>query len=134
MKQPVVRIVRSLFMACDPIGNVLLAKFTFDTGRPVSVFLPSHIVFWLLRHVPVNQDPQLQPPPQAEPITEYEWHSDNSPTVLTLNCNQFQDALRMTMELDNRAELTFLLNRSNIEMLRQLLELYRTQLVDLDAE
>ncbi len=121
-------------MACDPIGNVLLAKFTFDTGRPVSVFLPSHIVFWLLRHVPVNQDPQLQPPPQAEPITEYEWHSDNSPTVLTLNCNQFQDALRMTMELDNRAELTFLLNRSNIEMLRQLLELYRTQLVDLDAE
>lgn len=121
-------------MSCDRIGNLLLTRFAFNGAKDALVIIPASIVFWLLRHIPVNQDPRLLPPPVIPPITQDEWEDPTVPRALTLQCKQFADALRMSFELEDRREgMTVLLNRSNIELLRQMLFAYSKDLMDLDA-
>jgi hypothetical protein len=134
VKQAVIREVRSMQMSCDRIGNLLLTRFAFHSAKDALVIIPASIVFWLLKHMPVNQDPRLQPPPAIPSITEQEWHDPAVPRALTVQCKQFADALRMTFELEERREgMTVLLDRSNVELLRQMLVAYSKDLIDLDA-
>jgi hypothetical protein len=133
VKQAVIRQVKSMSMSCDPVGNLLLAKFSCDGGKDASVFLPASIIFWLLEHIPVNQDPMLQPPPAMPQITQQDWDSPDTARALSVQCKQFADAIRMTFELETRASLMVLLNRSNVELMRQMMENYRPDLMDLDA-
>jgi hypothetical protein len=135
VKQAVIREVRSMQMSCDRIGNLLLTRFAFTgSSKDALVFIPASIVFWLLEHMPVNQDPQLQPPPVIPPISREEWFADDTPRALTVQCKQFADALRMSFDLDNRKEkMTVLMNRSNVELLRQMLVAYSKDLINLDA-
>ena len=55
-------------MSCDKVGNLLLVKFTSHGASDVSIQVPANIVFWLLKHLPVNQDPRLQPPPDRKSV------------------------------------------------------------------
>ena len=57
MKSAVIRQVKSMSMSCDRVGNLLLVKFSNQGSSDVCVFVPASIVFWLLKHLPVNQDP-----------------------------------------------------------------------------
>ncbi|NIA00373.1 hypothetical protein F2P46_32385 [Massilia sp. CCM 8734] len=120
-----------MYLSCDPIGNLLLAKFSFEGGKDACVFIPASVVFWLLAHLPVNQDPELLPPPNLPRIYQEDWDDVVNPRVLSVQCKQFNDAIRMTMELDRGSNLTVILNRANVELMRQMMEGYRGDLMDL---
>lgn len=120
-------------MSCDPVGNLLLAKFSCEGGKDACVFIPASIVFWLLDHLPVNQDPTLQAPPPPPQITQYDWDDQSTPRALSVNCKELPGAIRMAMELDRLPGLTILLNRSNVELMRQIFGHYSTDLMNLDA-
>ncbi|HEU4853050.1 MAG TPA: hypothetical protein VFT37_12935 [Telluria sp.] len=120
-------------MACDAVGNVLLAKFSFHGGQDVCVMIPASVVFWMLRHLPVNQDPNLPPPAAVPQLLPEDWDLD-TPRVMTVNCTQFQEGLRMTMDLSRKPDLTVLLDRSNVELMRRFFSAYASELIDLDAE
>ena len=120
-------------MSCDQVGNLLLIKFSYQGGKESGVFVPASIVFWLLRHLPVNQDPNLKQPPAPPPIYQQDWDDVVTPRALSVQCRQFNDAIRMTFEIDSKFSLTVLLDRGNVELMRQILEHYRGDLIDLDA-
>ncbi len=120
-------------MSCDQVGNLLLIKFSCHGARDAAVFMPASIVFWLLRHLPVNQDPGLQQPPTPPQIVGEDWDEAVTPRALSVNCKQFNDSIRMTIELDRKQGMTVLLDRSNVELMRQVMEHYRGDLIDLDA-
>lgn len=132
MKQAVIRQVKSMSMSCDTVGNLLLVKFSYAGGKESSALLPAAIVFWLLDHFPVNQDPDLKPPPAPPQIFQEDW-DHSTPRVISVQCKQFADAIRMTLDLDPKPDLTVLLDRSNIELMRQIMGHYRNELIDLDA-
>jgi hypothetical protein len=119
-------------MSCDTVGNLLLVKFSYATGKDSSVFLPASIVFWLLDHMPVNQDPHLQQPLGAPQIVQEDWDL-GTPRVNTVQCKQFPDAIRITMDLDRKPDLIVLLDRANVELMRQIMAHYRNDLINLDA-
>ena len=133
VKQAVICQVTSLAMSCDSVGNLLLAKFSCQGAKDISVFIPASIVFWLLDHVPVNQDPSLRAPLGVTRITQQDWDADGIPRALSVNCKQLAQALRMTFELDRKVPLTVLLDRANVELMRQMMENYRKDLINLDA-
>lgn len=120
-------------MSCDPVGNLLLAKFSYATGKDSCVFVPASIVFWLLQHMPVNQDPELQQPMGAPQIVQQDWDDRVTPRALSVQCKQFQDAVRMTLELDRKPNLVVLLDRGNVELMRQIMGYYAADLINLDA-
>jgi hypothetical protein len=133
-KQALIRQVKSMSMSCDRVGNLLLTKFSCHGASDVAVLVPSSIVFWLLRHLPVNQDPNLQPPPGAPRITQDDWGSRDLPRAQTMHARQLPDGgLRMTYVLDRELNLTVVLDRANIELMRQILQSYAKDLIDLDA-
>lgn len=128
-----IREVRSMTMSCDPVGNLLLLKMAFNGGKEACVYLPAHIVFWLLKHLPVNQDPNLPPPPELPQVYAQDWDDNFTPRVFTVQCKQFADAIRMTIEFDDqRPDLPVLLNRTNVELMRQFMMTYKDSLMDLD--
>ncbi|MEO7494452.1 MAG: hypothetical protein ABIT83_20750 [Massilia sp.] len=133
MKQVVIRQVKSMSMSCDPVGNVLLAKFSAVDAKDICVIIPASIVFWLLQHIPVNQNPRLPMPPQGPGIHPDEWHDPELARAMSVNCQTFPDALRMTFETEMRPFITVLLNLSNVELLRQYLAAYSKDLMNLDA-
>jgi hypothetical protein len=120
-------------IGCDPVGNLLLAKFAHHGGTYSTVFFPASIVFWMLEHIPANQDPNLAPPPPPPEFTDLDWDDRFTPRCLSVNCKEIQDALRITMELANAPEQTILLDRSNIELLRRYFLAYSKDLINLDA-
>ena len=120
-------------MSCDTVGNLLLAKFSYAAGKESKVFIPASIVFWLLDHIPLNQDPMLQAPIGAPKISQDDWDEAGTPRALSVQCTQLPDAIRMTMELDRKPGLTVLLDRGNVELMRQIMTHYRKDLINLDA-
>lgn len=134
MKQAVIRQAKSMAMGIDPIGNTLLIKFAYHEAKESCVFMAASEVFWLLKHIPPNQDPELRRPVGDPVIEQKDWVESNSPNVLSVNVKQFPDAVRMTFELDRKPDLAVLLDRANLELMRRLFELYREDLTDLDAE
>ena len=130
-KQAVIREVKSMALSCDKVGNVLLVKFSMMGGADACVMMPAHIVFWLLEHIPVNQDPNLPRPAPYPQIYSEDWDDTRTPRIMTVQCKQFADAIRMEFELDRTPHLNVLLNRTNVELLRQFLENYRGSLMDL---
>jgi hypothetical protein len=127
-----IREVRSMTMSCDPVGNLLLLKMAFNGGKEACVYLPAHIVFWLLKHLPVNQDPNLPPPPELPQVYAQDWDDNFTPRVFTVQCKQFADAIRMTIEFDDqRPDLPVLMNRTNVELMRQFMMTYKDSLMDL---
>ena len=132
-KQAVIRQVKSMSMSCDRVGNLLLTKFSSHAARDTAILVPASIVFWLLRHLPVNQDPNLPAPPPPPPITQQDWDSRDLPRAQTVNARQLPDGLRMTYALDRERDLTVVLDRANVELMRQVMELYAKDLIDLDA-
>lgn len=130
-KPAVVREVKSMSVSCDPVGNLLLVKFAFTGGKEGCVYLPAHIVFWLLQHIPANQDPALTAPSSLPAIHDQDWDDQRTPRVDTMQCKQFRDAIRMTFQLDRGPEMLVLLDRSNVELMRQFMQHYRGNLMDL---
>lgn len=133
MKSAVIRQVKSMSMSCDRVGNLLLAKFSADGAADTCVQIPASIVFWLLNHLPVNQDPNLQPPPPPSPITQRDWDNPNIPRAQSVQCKEFPGKLRMTFQSNARHDLTLVLDRSNVELMRQVMQVYAPDLIDLDA-
>ena len=133
MKQVVIRQVKSLSMSCDKIGNLLLAKFSSQGASDTMIQIPASIVFWLLKHLPVNQDPNLAAPSHGPQITQADWDSRTVPIAHRVDAKEFRDAIRLTFILNAKQDLTVVLNRSNVELLRQIMLHYRTDLIDLDA-
>jgi hypothetical protein len=131
--KPVIRQVKSLSMSCDRVGNLLLAKFSAHGATDVAIFIPAQIVFWLLQHMPVNQDPLLQAPPAPPQINQRDWDNPDTPRALTINCKELPGILRMTFNLDRKPDLTLVLDRSNVELMRQVMQAYTGDLLDLDA-
>lgn len=134
MKSAVIRQVKSMSMSCDRVGNLLLAKFSAHGAPDTCVFIPASIVFWLLRHIPPNRDPNLKAPPAPPEITQWDWDNPNIPSAQTVVCKEMPGALRMTFNLDRKPDLTVVLDRTNVELLRQIFVLYSKDLIDLDAE
>ena len=133
MKEAVIREVKSMAMSCDRVGNSLLAKFSTRGASDTCLHIPASIVFWLLKHLPVNQDPNLQAPAAPPQITQQDWDSPTNPRALTLNCRELPGKLRMAFKLDRSPSLVLVLDRSNVELMRQILVLYSRELIDLDA-
>ncbi|RJG11388.1 hypothetical protein D3872_19890 [Massilia cavernae] len=121
-------------MACDRIGNLLLTKFACNGARDTSIHIPATIVFWLLKHLPVNQDPNLPQPPGLPRIDQYDWEDPSVVRAYTVNCKQFHDAIRMTFAMEQGPDLTVLLNRSNVELMRQMMNAYSKDLIDLEVQ
>ncbi len=134
MKQAVIRQVKSLSMSCDRVGNLLLAKFSCHGANDVCVHVPASIVFWLLKHLPVNRDPKLKAPPAPPEISQRDWENPTIPRALYVNCKEMPGAIRMIFALDRGPDLTLVLDRSNVELLRQVMHLYKNDLIDLDAQ
>ena len=132
-KQAVIRQVKSMAMSCDRVGNLLLTKFSCHGASDASILVPASIVFWLLKHLPVNQDPNLPGPPPPPQITQEDWDSRDLPRAQTVQARQLPDGLRMTYVLDRERDLTVVLDRSNVELMRQVMHLYAKDLIDLDA-
>ena len=133
MKEAVIREVKSMSMSCDRVGNSLLAKFSTQGASDICLHIPASIVFWLLKHMPVNQDPRLQPPPAGPQITQQDWDNRANPRALSLNCRELPGKLRMAFNLDREPHLVLLLDRGNVELLRQIMAAYSRDLIDLDA-
>lgn len=133
MKQPVIRQVKSLHVGCDKVGNLLLAKFSCIGAADVSVILSASTVFWLLRHLPANRNPDLQPPPAGPVLLEHEWDDVHTPRVLSVQGKQMANSLRLLLELNRKTDLSLLLDASNVELLRSMLAVYQNDLIDLDA-
>jgi len=133
VKEAVIRQVKSMSMSCDRVGNSLLAKFSAHGAGDVSLHIPASIVFWLNKHLPVNQDPTLQAPPAPPAITQDDWSNPNNPWAMSVNCRELPGKLRMQFNLDRKPDLVLVLDRSNVELLRQILVLYSRELIDLDA-
>lgn len=133
-KAPVIRQVKSLAMSCDRVGNLLLAKFSAVGAPDTCVVVPANIVFWLLKHLPPNQDPTLQPPPAPPQITQWDWDNPDIPRAQSVHCRELPGTIRMTFHLDRQSDLTLVLDRSNVEMIRQVMLAYRHDLIDLDAQ
>jgi len=121
-------------MSCDRVGNLLLVKFTNKGASDVCIHVPASIVFWLLKHLPVNRDPQLAPPPAPSAITQQDWDNPYTPRAQYVQCKELRGALRMTFVLDSREDLTVVLDRSNVELMRQIMVMYTKDLIDLDAQ
>ena len=134
VKEAVIRQVKSMSMSCDRVGNSLLAKFSTEGASDVCLHIPATIVFWLLKHMPVNQDPNLQPPAAPSPqVSQQDWDNPANPHALTLNCRELPGKLRMAFNLDRTPNLVLLLDRSNVELMRQIMGHYSRDLIDLDA-
>ena len=133
MKQVVIRQVKSLSLSCDKIGNLLLAKFTSQGASDTMIHIPAGIVFWLLKHLPINQDPNLAAPPAGPQITQADWDSRTTPIAHRVDAKEFRDAIRLTFILNAKQDLTVVLNRANVELLRQIMVHYSNDLIDLDA-
>jgi len=133
VKSAVIRQVKSMSMSCDRVGNLLLTKFSTQGASDVAVFVPASIVFWLLKHLPVNQDPDLQPPPAGPQISQWDWDSPNIPRAFTVQCKVLPGKISMTYNLDRKPDLTVVLDRSNVELMRQIMLAYSKDLIDLDA-
>jgi hypothetical protein len=120
-------------MSCDRVGNLLLAKFSAQGANDALVVIPASIVFFLIKNLPVNQDPTLQPPPAGPQITQWDWDSPNVPRAYTVNCKVLPGKISMTFDLDRKPDLTLVLDRSNVELMRQILIAYSQDMIDLDA-
>ena len=134
MKPAVIRQVKSLSMSCDRVGNLLLTKFSNQGASDVAVHLPASVVFWLLKHLPVNQDPQLKAPPAGPGIGQADWENPSTPRVQYVNCKELPGMIRMTFVLETKPDLTVVLDRGNVELMRQIMAMYSKDLIDLDAQ
>jgi len=120
-------------MSCDRVGNLLLAKFSAQGATDVCLHIPANIVFWLLKHLPANRDPNLLAPPAPPLIDQRDWENPHNPRALYVNCKELPGMLRMDFGLDRKPDLTLVLDRSNVELMRQVMVLYAKDLIDLDA-
>jgi hypothetical protein len=120
-------------MSCDRVGNLLLAKFSAQGANDTCIVIPASIVFFLLKNLPVNQDPALQAPPAAPQITQWDWDNPNQPRAFTVNCKVLPGKISMTFNLDVKPDLTLVLDRSNVELMRQILYAYSQDLIDLES-
>jgi hypothetical protein len=120
-------------MSCDRVGNLLLAKFSAQGANDTCVVIPASIVFFLLKNLPVNQDPTLQAPPAPPQITQWDWDNPNQPRAFTVNCKVLPGKISMTFNLDVKPDLTLILDRSNVELMRQVLHAYSQDLIDLES-
>ena len=133
-KEAVIRQVKNMSMSCDRVGNSLLAKFSTEGASDVALHIPATIVFWLLKHLPANQDPSLQPPPSAPPqITQRDWDNRAIPRAQTLSCRELPGKLRMAFHVEGMPDLVLVLDRSNVELMRQILIMYSRELIDLEG-
>ena len=121
-------------MSCDRVGNLLLVKFSSKGANDLSIYVPASIVFWLLKHLPVNRDPNLPAPPPPPEITQRDWDNPYTPRAQYVQCKELRGALRMTFVLDGKEDLTVVLDRSNVELMRQIMVMYTKDLIDLDAQ
>jgi hypothetical protein len=128
-KAAVIRQVNSLSMSCDAVGNLLLAKFSYVGAKDSCMFISAPIVFWLLDNMPENQDPNLRPPGEQPQITQADWDGQRTPTTMSVQCMQFPDALRMQCELTIQPNVTLLLNRSCLELMRRYMLAYSKDLI-----
>lgn len=119
-------------MSCDPVGNLLLAKFSYLDAKDSCLLLPATMVFWLLDHMPVNQNPALKQPPAPPPITQQDWDDPYTPRAFTVKCKELPGAIRMSFELDRKPDLVLLLNPSNVELMRQIMVHYHGDLTRLE--
>jgi hypothetical protein len=120
-------------MSCDRVGNLLLAKFSAQGANDTCIVIPASIVFFLLKNLPVNQDPALQAPPAPPQITQWDWDNPNQPRAFTVNCKVLPGKISMTFNLDVKPDLTLVLDRSNVELMRQILYAYSQDLIDLES-
>jgi len=121
-------------MSCDRVGNLLLTKFSTQGASDLAIHIPASMVFWLLKHLPVNRDPQLQAPAAGPVIGQADWDNQYVPRALYVNCKELPGAIRMAFTLDRKPDLTVVLDRSNVELMRQIMGMYAKDLIDLDAQ
>jgi len=121
-------------MSCDKVGNLLLVKFSAHGASDVCIQVPATIVFWLLKHLPVNQDPQLQPPPAPSQITQQDWDNPYTPRAEYVQCRELPGKLRMNFVSNAKEDLVAVLDRSNVELMRQIFLAYSKDLIDLEAQ
>ena len=134
MKPAVIRQVKSLSMSCDRVGNLLLTKFSTQGANDLAIHVPANVVFWLLKHLPVNRDPKLAPPPPGPAITQHDWDNPYTPRVQYVNCKELPGAIRMHFVIDRKQDLTVVLDRGNVELMRQIMVMYTKDLIDLEAQ
>ncbi len=134
MKPAVIRQVKSMAMSCDRVGNLLLVKFACKGASDVQLYVPASIVFWLLKHLPVNRDPNLVPPPPCAPVSQQDWDHPYTPRAEFVQCKELPGTLRMNFASNAKEDLTVVLDRSNVELMRQIMLMYSKDLIDLDAQ
>ena len=134
MKQALIRQVTSLHIGCDAMGNHLLAKFSCHSAKDSALLIPASVAFWLADNIPANEDPALLRPPEGPAFEQQDWDDAVTPRALSVRCKQFPDAVRMSFELNRKPDLVLLLGPENLELMRRLLMVYRTDLTDLGPD
>lgn len=121
-------------MSCDRVGNLLLTKFSTQGASDLTIQIPATMVFWLLKHLPVNRDPNLKAPPAGPAIGQPDWENPHVPRAQYVNCKELPNAIRMHFVLDSKSDLTVILDRGNVELMRQIMTMYTKDLIDLEAQ
>jgi hypothetical protein len=106
VKSAVIRQVKSMAMSCDRVGNLLLAKFSAQGANDTLVIIPASIVFFLIKHLPVNQDPHLQPPPPV-PRSPSGIGTARTCRAPLRQCKVLPGKISMTFTLDRKPDLTW---------------------------
>ncbi|RYE64904.1 MAG: hypothetical protein EOO79_09320, partial [Oxalobacteraceae bacterium] len=65
---------------------------------------------------------------------EADWQNPNTPRVQYVNCKELPGMIRMTFALETKPDLTVVLDRGNVELMRQIMAMYTKDLIDLDAQ
>ena len=88
----------------------------------------------MARHQPFPGDLLGLAPPAGPGITQADWDNPHVPRAQYVNCKELPGAIRMTFVLDRKPDLTVVLDRGNVELMRQIMTMYTKDLIDLDAQ
>ena len=67
-------------------------------------------------------------------MTQQDWDNPYTPRAEYVQCKELRGQLRMNFVSNAKEDLTVVLDRSNVELMRQIMLMYSNDLIDLDAQ
>ena len=67
-------------------------------------------------------------------MSQQDWDHPYTPRAEFVQCKELPGTLRMSFASNAKEDLTVVLDRSNVELMRQIMLMYSKDLIDLDAQ
>ena len=135
--QPAIRDTREF--AAGRVKHVMAAVLEGVSEGPDAELAETY-VRWMAEHVPGMR--RLKTHAKAADVVHLQWLSvpdldrfllPPRPRAFTVQCKVLPGKISMTYNLDRKPDLTVVLDRSNVELMRQIMLAYSKDLIDLDA-